>query len=168
MLLRKTSQEEINSVMKLIEEGRKYFKANDIPQWQNGKPNLETIQSDIDKGCSYVLVDGDEIVGTCALFFENDNTYDVIDKGRWMNDNNYAVIHRVCIKCSYKGHGLGSEILRTCEELSLKQGIDNIRIDTHQLNLSMQRLLSKNNYTYCGIIYLEDGAERFAFQKVLK
>jgi hypothetical protein len=30
----------------------------------------------------------------------------------------------------------------------------------------MQKLLSKLGYTYCGLIYLEDGAERIAFQKI--
>jgi hypothetical protein len=30
----------------------------------------------------------------------------------------------------------------------------------------MQNLLIKNGFSKCGIIYLEDGAERLAFQKI--
>ena len=31
----------------------------------------------------------------------------------------------------------------------------------------MQHLLDKNGFTYCGIIYLDDGTERLAYQKQL-
>ena len=39
-------------------------------------------------------------------------------------------------------------------------------MDTHEDNISMQRLLEKNNFKYCGIIYLEDGNKRIAFEKL--
>ena len=44
---------------------------------------------------------------------------------------------------------------------------DNIRIDTHAQNTTMQRQLEKNGFAECGIVYMADGAERIAFQKVL-
>lgn len=30
----------------------------------------------------------------------------------------------------------------------------------------MQNMLKKNGFTYCGRIYVEDGGERLAFQKL--
>lgn len=45
--------------------------------------------------------------------------------------------------------------------------IDSIRIDTHRDNKPMQHLLNKNGFRYCGIIYLEDGDERLAYQRCL-
>jgi RimJ/RimL family protein N-acetyltransferase len=44
---------------------------------------------------------------------------------------------------------------------------DNIRIDTHDDNKTMQHILLKNGFTYCGIIYLKNGDERLAYQKVI-
>ncbi|MGU9047176.1 GNAT family N-acetyltransferase, partial [Clostridium perfringens] len=35
-------------------------------------------------------------------------------------------------------------------------------------NISMQRAVVKNDFKKCGIIYLEEGSERIAFEKVLK
>ena len=32
----------------------------------------------------------------------------------------------------------------------------------------MQRMQAKNGFEYCGIIYLEDGAERIAFEKLVE
>ena len=44
----------------------------------------------------------------------------------------------------------------------------NIRIDTHHDNRVMQHLLTKHGFTYCGLIYLKSGAERLAYQRVVK
>lgn len=41
----------------------------------------------------------------------------------------------------------------------------NLKIDTHQDNHIMQHLLDKKGFTYCGIIYTDDGGERLAYQK---
>ena len=43
-----------------------------------------------------------------------------------------------------------------------------MRIDTHKDNKTMQRLILKNGYEYCGIIFVEDGTERLAFEKELQ
>ena len=48
----------------------------------------------------------------------------------------------------------------------------NIKIDTHEDNKPMKRLLEKNWNVYCGIIYLDKepsiGEKRMAFEKVLE
>ncbi|HBN29292.1 MAG TPA: GNAT family N-acetyltransferase, partial [Clostridiaceae bacterium] len=49
----------------------------------------------------------------------------------------------------------------------LSKGVHSIKIDTHRENKSMQRLLKKNGFEYCGIIYLKDKSERIAFEKTL-
>jgi hypothetical protein len=43
----------------------------------------------------------------------------------------------------------------------------NIRIDTHRDNKIMQHNILKEGFSYCGIIYLESGDERLAYQKIL-
>ena len=53
------------------------------------------------------------------------------------------------------------------EESARKNNAASIRVDTHRDNLPMQRMLQKNGFIYCGIIYLADGKERFAFEKPL-
>lgn len=42
----------------------------------------------------------------------------------------------------------------------------NLKIDTHRDNIVMQHLLDKNGFKYCGVVYLENGSERIAYQKV--
>ena len=40
-----------------------------------------------------------------------------------------------------------------------------LRIDTHRDNRIMQHLIEKHGFTYCGIIWLEDGTERLAYER---
>ena len=40
-----------------------------------------------------------------------------------------------------------------------------LRIDTHEKNLVMQNLVKKTGFSYCGIIYVDDGTKRLAYEK---
>lgn len=167
MILRKTRKEEVNKVMKIINEGKVSLKSNGVNQWQNGYPNEEVILVDISNDESYVLEHNDEIIGTTALSFRGEKTYDKIYEGKWISNGEYAVVHRIAV-CKIDGiKSVGTEILKEVERICLLRNIKNIKIDTHEDNKVMQRLLSKNNYKYCGVIYLEDRSKRIAFEKVI-
>lgn len=167
MILRETRKEEINEVMKIINEGKVLLKNNSVNQWQNGYPNEDVILRDILNDESYVLEHNNEIIGTTALSFRGEKTYDKIYEGKWLSNGEYAVVHRIAA-CKIDGiKSVGTEILKEVEKICLLRNIKNIKIDTHEDNKIMQRLLSKNNYKYCGVIYLEDGSKRIAFEKVI-
>lgn len=40
----------------------------------------------------------------------------------------------------------------------------NLRIDTHADNHTMQHLIQKHGFQKCGIVYVEDGTPRIAYQ----
>ena len=42
-----------------------------------------------------------------------------------------------------------------------------VHLDTHRDNKIMQHIILKHGFTYCGIIYLLSGDERFAYQKMV-
>jgi RimJ/RimL family protein N-acetyltransferase len=42
-----------------------------------------------------------------------------------------------------------------------------LRIDTHRGNVVMRRMLEKNGFRFCGVIYLENGDERVAYEKIV-
>ena len=167
MKFRQAVKEDINSIMNIINQAQDYFKENGIDQWQNNYPNVETIKHDIYNGYSYVLLNNDTIVATVAIVFDGEPTYDCIYEGQWISNDDYAAIHRIAVDNIYKGSGLSAHIIKYVEQLCLKKGIYSIKGDTHEDNLSMQRMLSKNKFQYCGVIYLEDGSKRVAFEKTL-
>ena len=168
MEFRKSVNKDIHDIMNIIKEAQVYFKDLGINQWQNNYPNEKIIYDDILNRNSYVLLRHGEVVCTAVISFDGESTYNNIYEGQWLSHNDYAVIHRIAVSNKYKGQGLASALIKNAEELSIKRGVYSIRIDTHEENISMQRLLKKNGFSYCGVIFLKDGNKRIAFEKVLK
>jgi len=172
---RRTVEADIDRILCIIRQAQEYLKQQGIDQWQNGYPNRETIADDIRKGYAYVLLMNDVVVGTVAVTFDGEKTYDKIYEGKWLSEResapgrrlDYATIHRIAVDAQYKGAGFASKIIWNIEHMCRSRNVHNIRVDTHRRNTSMQRLLEKNGFIYCGIIYLEDGSERIAFEKIL-
>lgn len=168
MNFRKSEVEDIERIMEMVRSAQEGLKDQGIDQWQNGYPNSKTIKKDIDKGESYVLIDGGDIVASTALSFRGEVTYGRIYEGKWLGDGAYGVIHRIVVDRDLKNKGLASIMLDRIEDIAREKDIFSIRIDTHRKNMAMKKFLEKNDFKYCGIIYLKDGDERLAFEKILK
>jgi len=157
--IRKSTHADISTMMELYAQAREFMRESGNPnQWHEGYPSEELLLNDISRGESYVCVEGKTIVGTFMLSIGDDPTYAVIEDGQWLNEESYGVIHRITAKRGTQG--VATFCLKWCE-----QHINTIRIDTHADNFPMHRLLIKNGYRRCGIIYLENGDSRVAYQK---
>ncbi len=165
MIFRHAESADKEEIMEIIKDAQKYLKDNNIDQWQNNYPDKKIIENDINLNNAYVIEKDKKVIAYSAFIFGCDKTYQKIYKGQWLNDNDYAVIHRLAVADNYKGKGIGSLLIKKLEKLAVDNGINTIRIDTHQKNLSMQSLIKKNNFIYCGIIYTEANAKRLAYQK---
>ena len=169
MNFRKTRNEDIPAVMKLIDQAKAYMKENGIDQWQNGYPNAESIRKDIEQDYSYVMEDEGKIIGTLAVIFDGEPTYDKIYDGEWKTtEEPYAAVHRVAVDAECKGRGIAGTMIEEVAKLCRERGIRSIKNDTHRDNRSMQRMQAKNGFEYCGVIYLQNGAERIAFEKLIE
>lgn len=159
MEIRKTTLADLENVMEIYKRARQFMAETGNPnQWKSHKPAREQIVIDIEKGQSYVCEEKGETVGVLAYIPGEDPTYKVIYEGEWKNDSDYAVVHRIA--SSGKVRGTGTFMMKWAEE-----NCPHIRIDTHRDNKIMQNMLRKLGYEYCGIILLEDGDERIAFEK---
>lgn len=159
MIIRLASIEEA-ALIKQIYENAKLFmrKSGNLHQWGGDYPELSLIEKDIKSKNCYVCLQDGEILGVFCLFDAPDKTYLKIYEGSWQSDSDYNVIHRIAVKTQ----GLG--IAKECFDFaySIKK---HLRIDTHRDNIPMQKALIKNGFVRCGIIYLESGDERIAFEK---
>ena len=160
-MIQKANLSQLPRIMEIYEKAQNFMALNGNPdQWGTAYPPEEMIRQDILDGKSYVNLEGDHIRAVFYFAVEADPTYGYID-GAWLNDAPYGVIHRIAVGDSGKG------VAAECFDFVAQQ-CDNIRIDTHEKNIPMQRCLAKNGFTRCGIIYLEDGDPRIAYQKVIK
>jgi GNAT superfamily N-acetyltransferase len=167
MELRKSAIEDIGAILKIIEQAQANFKKAGIDQWQDGYPNRGSIERDIENEESYVLIEDGEIAATGVVSFRKEEAYNRIHEGRWLSGGGYAVIHRVAVADRYKGRRLSTAFMELAEGLCLERGLRSVRADTHEQNLPMQTVLKNNGFQYCGVVYLNSGAKRLAFEKVL-
>ena len=166
---RKTEYADIPAVMGLINQAKAYMKEQGIDQWQDGYPNEASIANDIAHDYSYVMEEKGKVIGTMAVLFDGEPTYDQIYDGAWKtSEEPYAAIHRVAVDAECKGQGIAGTMIEEVVKMCKEKGIRSIKNDTHKDNKSMQRMQAKNGFEYCGIIYQEDGAERIAFEKIIE
>ena len=170
MEIRRSTQQDTEALLLLFDEARGTIAKLGINQWQNGYPSKDVIENDVEKLQSHcVEIDG-EIVGTYALIDDGEPTYDEIFGGNWLTGDgkdHYYAIHRVAISVKSRGSGISTKIIDFCADKARENGKISLRIDTHKGNVVMRKMLEKNGFTHCGTIYLSDGAERVAYEKLI-
>ena len=150
--------EELPAIEKIYDNARRFMRASgNANQWVNGYPSEELLLSDIGKKALYVMEEDGEILCVFAMFDGRDPTYAEID-GAWLNDAPYLTIHRIA--SSGKVPRSADAVFEWAYSI-----VPNLRIDTHEDNLPMQRCLARNGFSCCGVIRLENGDPRRAYQK---
>lgn len=160
MDVRKSNLEDLDDILNIYKYARKMMRKNGNPnQWRNTNPPKEVIVKDIEDGNHYIIENDNTICGVFSFIIGKDLTYEVIE-GEWLNDELYGTIHRIASNGKYKG------IFNTCLDYCEKMVV-NLRIDTHEDNKIMQHLIENNGFEYCGIIHVQDGSPRRAYQKMI-
>lgn len=165
MIFRPAMPEDVPAIMTLVEAGVRRLAAMGVDQWQDGYPNRGRIEQDVAEGIGYVIEENDRVVAYGAVIFTGEEAYRAID-GRWLTDEeNYVVVHRMCVAEEVVGHGFGRRFMEAAEQLS-RGRVQSFRVDTHADNRVMQSLLPRLGFTRCGIIYFES-RHLVAFEKIL-
>lgn len=158
MQIRLADAQDLDELMNLYAGARQFMADHGNPnQWWGGYPTREMLEGDIDAGQLYVCEEEKCIFAAFVLALGDDPTYTVIE-GAWKDDRPYGTLHRIA--SSGKRRGMTDVIVRWAFE---KTG--NLRADTHELNCAMQNGFIRNGFERCGIIYVDDGTPRIAYQK---
>lgn len=162
MHIQKATHHHLPAIMAIYHTARQTMRSSGNPnQWTDGYPSQQIVEDDIRNGYCHLCVDQDgEIVGVFCFFVGHEPTYDNIYHGNWTNNDAtpYGVIHRIASSGTRKG--VGAYCINWCYTQH-----SHIRIDTHRDNVIMQRILSTLGFKYCGVIYLNSGDERLAYEK---
>lgn len=139
-----------------------------IDQWQGDYPSGDDFALDVNKDHAIVMEKDGIVIGIAAAYIGHEPTYDTIADGHWLTANHiYGIIHRIAVDPSARNSGAATAAFQWLEARCLENGIPSMRCDTHRDNQIMQRTLEKNGYQKCGIIYVEDGTQRLAYEKLL-
>ena len=160
-LIRKAQWADLPRIEDIYAYARKFMAETGNPnQWGNVTPRTSLLEDDIQKGDLYVLTHGDTIHGVFYFFIGPDPTYGVIEDGQWRSNTPYGTIHRIA------GDGSGG-VLAAAVKFG-KERINHIRIDTHEDNKIMQHAVAKHGFQRSGIIHLENGSPRIAYDLLLE
>ena len=168
MTIRKSNDKDISRLCEIFDEARSTIAKLGIDQWQDGYPSKQVIDEDIKLSRSYVIETDGQIYGTFVLVEDGEITYDKIYEGHWLTGDScqsYIAIHRVAISVEKRGSGISGNIVAFASNRAKELGRSSLRIDTHEGNAVMRRMLEKNGFEYCGIIYLQSGDKRVAYEK---
>lgn len=161
-MIRKAKEKDLREILEIYAFARAFMAKNGNPtQWRNTTPKRELLEEDIALGRLYVVEEDCALQGVFFFSLDEDPTYKVITKGEWLSDEPYGVIHRIASAGRKKG------VFKTCIDFCLKQ-TKHLRIDTHENNTVMQQLLNKYGFSRRGIIFLQNGEERIAYEYLKK
>ena len=170
MEIKQATQENVPAMLGLFDEARSTIAALGIDQWQNGYPSRQVVEQDIALSQSYVVVDDGQLCGTFVLIENGEPTYDIIYDGHWPtgdDNHDYVAIHRVAVSVRMRGKGISTAIIDYAAARARALGRASLRIDTHQGNVVMRRMLEKHGFVHCGVIHLMSGELRVAYEKIL-
>ncbi len=166
MMIRKGMPEDLPAIARLYREARASLKAMGVDQWQNEDyPNEQDAKADMEAGNCYVQEENGEVLAVACIAFGREPTYEKIEGGSWAADPEvYGFLHRIAVAPEAKGRGLAGKMFEELKRQAAKKGIAVIRGDTHRDNLPMQRVMKKSGLRFRGVIHVEDGSERMAFE----
>ena len=162
MTIRPTTYADIDALLDIFAYARAQMNADGNPtQWGDGYPSRKQIESDIQRGVSYVVENKGQPCATFVFIIGEDPTYTYIEDGEWLDDTlPYGTIHRIASNGEQRG--IFPIVLHWCTAQC-----PNIRIDTHQDNKRMIHLIEQAQFVRCGIIYTRDNSPRIAYQRSL-
>ena len=167
MTIRPAEKRDIDRIMQIIADARESIGRLGIDQWQYGYPTRDIVKEDIALERSFVALENGEICATFALMLHGEPTYKKIYCGAWLSDGEYLALHRIAIDSCHRGKGIAEQIIAFLGEFANENGYSSIRVDTHQGNIPMRKMLEKNGFEYCGTIHLLDGELRVAYEKLV-
>ncbi len=163
--LRKANIGDSEIIWTILQQAIEQRRLEGSAQWQDGYPNPTSIQTDIDNGYGFVLVQNNTVIAYAAVIKNNEPAYDAID-GKWLTNNDFFVVHRVAVSNTVKGKGVATKLFQLLEPFATAQQVYSIKVDTNFDNIPMLKILDRLGYTYCGEVFFR-GSARKAFEKVL-
>ncbi len=163
--LRKAEIEDRDIIWNILQQAIERRRQDGSTQWQQGYPNLDTVESDIAKGFGYVLTVDGEVAVYAALILNDEPAYSTIE-GEWLSNGEFVVVHRVGVDEKFAGQGMAKKLFDHIEEFTKYHGIQSVKVDTNFDNIAMLKILEGKGYSYCGEVFLAGGVRK-AFEKII-
>lgn len=161
IIIRRAKAEEAGRLLELYQGAKRFMEEHGNRNQWTGDDAItpQKLEGYLERDQLYAGEEEGELLFAFVYIQGPDPTYGVITQGNWLNDEYYGTVHRLAGSPRVKG------VVKRVTAWALEQN-PNLRIDTHHDNIVMQNALDAAGFTRCGIIFLENGDPRIAYQKV--
>ena len=165
-IVRNAVEKDIPAIENIFAAARKFMFSCGNPQWQNGFPDHKFIEEGVYSSSFRVLVCDCEIAAVYSVF-DSDEEYDR-SGCEWLTGKNaeYLAAHTLAVAEKFRGEGLGRLCVEMAAEEARSRGKSSVRMDTHEKNIPMQKLLASCGFVYCGRLKPIRG-EFLCFEKII-
>ena len=167
MIIKKANKTDLDNIMLMYKSCVKGMLANDIDQWDDTYPDIETISQDLEKQSYYIAEEKGEIIGGINIDKNQDKTYLDID---WEDKtNSFLIVHRLGVKEEFWNKKIGKDLMIFTEELVIEKGLKSIRLDTYSGNPKAMEFYRRLGYRELGTINLKPNKnEYYCFEKIIR
>ena len=137
---------DLEKISKMYRDAIDNLNQIDIDQWDEVYPNKLTLKEDIEKQELYKIISGDKLLGAVVINQETDEEY----ANGHFEDDNYAVVHRLCVDPKNQNQKIGYRAMMMIENLLKEQGISSIRLDAFSKNPFSLKMYEKLGYKKVG------------------
>ena len=158
MTIRHATESDIPQMMAMYDHSRQLMRASgNTTQW-TGYPTRDDVMDDIRRNASYIIQHQSFPVATFAMVDGDEPTYNRIDHGRWIDTRSpYATVHRMAKVAEVSG-------VAAIAFAYAKEQRRHLRVDTHESNLPMRKIVEREGFVHCGTVYMADGTPRLAYE----
>lgn len=141
---RRACRTDIDGICALVASAIIHMQEQKIFQWDEKYPARVDFLNDLQENTLSVGT----IEGKIAVTFTVNQTCDPeYDDGEWQYPNEeYRIVHRLCVNPEFQGRGVAGRTLRYIEEELRRQKIGAVRLDAFTQNPTAVALYTRNGY----------------------
>lgn len=146
-MIRKAHLKDIEEISRIVDIAISDMHSYNNFQWDENYPREEDFKNDIYNGELFVCESNNEVAGVACINFDEPEEYNTL---AWSLKKPSMIVHRMAVNPKFRGCGIGLELMKFAEILSLEKGINYMRIDTNSLNTKAQNLFKRCGYNFVG------------------
>ncbi|KJR48843.1 putative acetyltransferase [Desulfosporosinus sp. I2] len=156
---------DIKQIMAIIQATIIEMRTYNNTQWDETYPQEKDFVNDIREGNLYVSERDSQLVAFVCVNKVEPDEYEELN---WTSKNKAMVIHRMAVAPQHRRKGIGKELMKFAEDLSLQNNITYLKTDTNSLNEKMNVLFIRCGYTMIGeMSFLGKETPFYAYEKAL-
>ena len=166
-MIRKAIKDDLNRIIEITKACAVSMISNNIFQWNEHYPNIETFENDVLNESLFVLEINNKLIGCLVISNDMDEFY---KKVKWLTPNyNNIYLHRLAIDPCYQKKGFAKQLMTFSFEYAKANNIKSIRLDTFSGNPFNNIFYSNLGFEKLGKIYFRKQSDKpfYCFEKVM-